>query len=632
MLLPASFARLLAAALWTAALLALPLPALAAEKAERKAVVSAGKHYRLGNPRAFAQQAAKIGENSVYQPLIAYWRSLLALRRNDTAEVKQYIAGGASPYFQQQARRQLLEHYAARKQWDDYRQYAAGSGGCAEALGRIAANAADAGNVRALWQADGDMKQPLCMSLYRRAYARDIIVGDDVWIKLRALAGDKKLGPSRRLLSAFRGFISYRQVRSVVRRATRYIQAKHGLGTRAQRELVMISAMVAVRKNPKTAMRRWQQFSQYFSAEENDHVQTVLATWAARWHRDDALERFAAVSGRHADGDTHAWRVRAALRAGDYAEVLRGIAAMSPDDQRISAWRYWRAIALQKTNAGADATAALQALAQEEDDFYGLLAREAIGLPLVASAPPPPPAAMGGDFALALALHQAGLRTLARTVWRHAARREGVEDAALIAAAQHAAQAEWYLASIDAASRAESAAAHHLRFPFPYRDHIFPQSKKRGLDAAFVYGLIHQESRFSPKIVSSANARGLMQVIPRTARHVARANGYSRYRLSRLTRVDTNVTIGTTYLRSLADSLEAAPAMVAAAYNAGPTRVRRWFRASPDLLVAIENIPITETRLYVKYLLANRAHYAARLGQEVHSLRALNRRPMLAPQ
>jgi soluble lytic murein transglycosylase len=227
-----------------------------------------------------------------------------------------------------------------------------------------------------------------------------------------------------------------------------------------------------------------------------------------------------------------------------------------------------------------------------------------------------------GDFALAMAVRKAGENSLARKIWRHAVRDE-TDNAILLAASQAAAVAEWHLASIDAANYLPQ--AHNLRFPLPYHDTISGNSDTFNLDHAFVYGLIRQESHFMSTIVSPAKAHGLMQVLPSTAQLVARKHGYHRYNHSRLTRVSTNVIIGTTYLADLAGRFKAHPVQVAAAYNAGPARAVRWDKRNRgrDLLIYIENIPILETRLYVKHVLANRAHYEARLGTTRASMREL---------
>ena len=184
----------------------------------------------------------------------------------------------------------------------------------------------------------------------------------------------------------------------------------------------------------------------------------------------------------------------------------------------------------------------------------------------------------------------------------------------------------------EAANAAGAPPAHAWRYPTPYRDTIEKYSDKFGLEEAFVYALIRRESRFMPDAISSAKARGLMQVLPSTAKTVARRHGYSRYRLSRLTRVDTNVIIGTTYLRDLGRQFGAHPAQVAAAYNAGPGRAKKWRRNINDTLALVENIPFRETRLYVKALLAARAHYALRFGAPSASIRELIDREIFVPQ
>ena len=250
------------------------------------------------------------------------------------------------------------------------------------------------------------------------------------------------------------------------------------------------------------------------------------------------------------------------------------------------------------------------------DDYYGLLAREELGLPLVNPAATPDPSPNGkppAEALLALGLRAIGLDEFARRMWRRAT--SAAPPADRLAAARAAAAAQWHLAAIYAADGVPGAAAHSLRFPQPYSKTIDKYADDRGLDRAFVYGLIRQESRFMPKIVSSAKARGLMQVMPATARQVARRHRYGKYRLSRLTRVDTNVIIGTRYLADLGGALGNHPVLMAAGYNAGPGRPKRWTKRGGGWLVYIETIPITETRLYVKHVLANRAHYDYAMGR-----------------
>ena len=606
---------------------ATPSPALA-----DKNFTNLSEKFRKNSVSAFRKLARQSDPDSVYAPLISYWGSVLDLRDRRPQTMEKYLKESPSLYLREEAREHLLKHYARTGDWPAFSAHAAQGPTCATLLSDAVNGNPDLEKLRRHWWQDRRHDDDICLHLYRLALRKNWLQKDDIWKKIRQLAGSRSLSPTRRLLSAFPGYLSYSSVRRVVLRATGHIRAKHGLNTRPSRELVMIAAMAAVQKSPTTAISRWQKFSRYFSADENDHVHTVLAEWAARWHRQDAVTLYRKTSGRYATDNTRAWRLRDALRRNDFATVIAVHETMSDEEQSISAWRYWFAIALQKTGQQPQtATRHLRTLAEEEDDFYGLLARDTLGMPPpkpAATDPVPPGTALEVDFALALFLHRVGHTETARRIWRHTARHPATSTEALLAATTAAAEADWHLAAIESANQIKNGAAHALRFPLPYDDAILKYSRRFSLDPAFVYGLIRQESRFMPKIVSSANAQGLMQVIPRTALLVARKHRYTKYRLSRLKRVDTNVIIGTTYLSDLAKRLGTKPAFIAAAYNAGPTRVPRWRKASTDPLIAIENIPITETRLYVKYVLANRLHYAARLGAPYASMSEAIRRPM----
>ena len=647
--------------------------------------------FRVNQLKAFDARAQSAAE--VYAPLLAYWRGVMLLRRDQPDDIIRYAENGESPYLRATARRDIILRHFADKNWQAFSGYVkAQDGECATALAALAGADADAPSppelserIKHLWRADNKFRDEICGGLYQRARADGVLSDDDVWLKIRHTAGAEKLSITRRLLRLFPNYIRYQDARKVVRDATAYIRGKHSLKSRARRELVMIAAMVAARRSPETAIARWEKFSQYYSESDNQYVWTQLAHWAARWHRDDALELYARGKDQYATDESRAWAMRAALRADDYAAALAIYETMPTAQQSISAWQYWSAVAMEKTS-GATTLAQRQliGLAQRDDDFYGLLAREAVGLPLIAidnpAANEPPnhsarvkttietsttasattstivtqpssvlendgqtsarnevteldfieeaaPIYVVGDWAIALSLYADGLTSLARKFWRHAGRAE-TDEALRLSAAERAREMGWHLASINAANRSALATAHSLRFPTPYADEILKHSERLALDAAYVFAIIRQESRFMPQIQSSANARGLMQVMPATARYVARKYDYSKYRLSRLKRVDTNVTIGTRYMAELADSFAGHPGKVATAYNAGPTRVARWWRASDDTLVAIENIPVTETRLYVKHIAANRLHYKLVFGETLPRFRDLIETPI----
>jgi len=152
------------------------------------------------------------------------------------------------------------------------------------------------------------------------------------------------------------------------------------------------------------------------------------------------------------------------------------------------------------------------------------------------------------------------------------------------------------------------------RFPTPYNESMYKTTQALGLDMAWVYGLIRQESRFIMSAKSHAGASGLMQVMPNTARYVAKKMGLSGYVHNQVNDVDTNIALGTNYLNMVLTDLGGSQALASAAYNAGPGRPRAWRAALSHPVegaIFAETIPFNETRGYVKNVLSNATYYAA---------------------
>jgi soluble lytic murein transglycosylase len=142
---------------------------------------------------------------------------------------------------------------------------------------------------------------------------------------------------------------------------------------------------------------------------------------------------------------------------------------------------------------------------------------------------------------------------------------------------------------------------------------VVAAAREIGLDPAYVYGLIRQESRFIMDARSNVGASGLMQLMPATARWTAKRIGLE-YSADMLADRDVNLKLGTSYLKLVLDDFGGSAAMATAAYNAGPGRPRRWREGSSQEAAAwAEGIPFNETRDYVKKVLSNATIYAALL-------------------
>ncbi len=325
--------------------------------------------------------------------------------------------------------------------------------------------------------------------------------------------------------------------------------------------------------------------------------------------------------------DTLAWKARAALRAdsgrGRWQQVMQAVNAMGPADQRDATWVYWKARAMQALAKDSQDGETMRGVAREllasvagQMSFYGALAAENLGQPVFMPAKPAPltaderaQAAQRPGLVRALQLIAIGLRGEGVREWNYTLR--GMTDRELLAAAQLACDNDVWDRCINTSDRTVAEIDIDQRFPTPYRKDVTARSREIALDPAFVYGLIRQESRFIIDARSNVGASGLMQIMPGTARWTAKKIGLP-YTPDLIANRDTNLRLGTAYLKLVLDQFSGSQALAAAAYNAGPGRPRKW-RDGPVLEPAVwaENIPFTETRDYVKKVLSNGTYYAA---------------------
>ena len=147
----------------------------------------------------------------------------------------------------------------------------------------------------------------------------------------------------------------------------------------------------------------------------------------------------------------------------------------------------------------------------------------------------------------------------------------------------------------------------HILFPEPYWTTIKVESAKNGLDPYLVASLIRQESEFNPSAISYANAWGLMQLLPSVGKSLARQEGMAHFETYQLLDPDTNIRLGTRYLKQMLDHFGGVPEYALAAYNAGDSRVEDWQAAGPysGIDEFVESIPFTQTREYVQAILRN---------------------------
>jgi soluble lytic murein transglycosylase len=408
--------------------------------------------------------------------------------------------------------------------------------------------------------------------------------------------------------------------------------------TRSRKELAVLALIRLANKNPDEAAdllsRRW---AIQLSPEERNWTWGVIGKQAAQKLQDNAVHHFAKVQK---DSDLNdellAWKVRAALRQGQWPQVLSATQAMSPEARKDPTWIYWRARALLSTPQNEAQRQEGQSLLRQIASvrgFYEQLALEDLGQAITVPERPVALTPQGKAAALihpglqrALYAIQIGLRPEGNREWNYSTNLHtpgGMNDRELLAAADLACQRQVWDRCINTSERTRDVIDFDQRFPMPLRETVVRRAGDIRLDPAYVYGLIRQESRFVMDARSHVGASGLMQVMPATAKWTAKKIGLTSFTPDQITDHEVNVAIGTGYLKLVLDDFEGSMPLATAAYNAGPNRPRNW-RNGPVLEAAIwaENIPFQETRDYVKKVLSNTTSYAAILTRQPQSLKA----------
>lgn len=320
---------------------------------------------------------------------------------------------------------------------------------------------------------------------------------------------------------------------------------------------------------------------------------------------------------------------RQAIRFGEWESVLRAINSMSITQKQEDRWQYWMARAYENRKDQASKQAAksiYQRLAAAGDDYHNLLAKDHLGIRYNEAHDRAQPSAQDIQrldqdihFRRAFALRNINASaTYTNREWNWAVRQAYLkqDDGLLLAAAKRATEMGWYDRAIYAAERTLKRHNYAYRYATPHQNLVVTHSKNAGIDPSWAYGLMRQESRFVTTARSHVGAGGLMQIMPATAKDVARKMGET-YNPAALSDPNTNIRYGTYYLSMIQGMLSNSPVLATAGYNAGLTRARRWQPEFKSIAADqyTESIPLHETRDYVKKVMTNAAHYGVLLGQ-----------------
>lgn len=609
--------------------------------------------FRQGNKARLAQLLPQV-RGHVLEPWAAYWELRSRLESASVAEIQEFLTRYAGTYQEDRLRNDWLLLLGQVRDWDtfaaEYPRYRMNDDREVRCYGLYATQLRGgapapgvAEEVRRLWlsQRDADDGCTFAMSQLVQAPGPHRQVVRDAWLKARlAVEANRPRAAAAAVELVAPDALPH--VAELQANPARYLSSRVFAASRARKEMVVLALIrMAAADLDKAASQLENKWGPQLSPEERNWVWGVIAKRTAQrvGAGNDALAVYAKVTrDQDLNDDMLAWKARAALRAGpepEWRQLLAAINAMSEEARREPAWVYWRGRALQARGGDerlAQARELWQSIASVRG-FYEQLALEELGHKVTVPAPPEPPTAQEKEAVrrhpgLARAQHAIGigLRSEGVREWNYStslATPGGMGERELLAAAQLACEREVWDRCINTSERTAIAFDAGQRFPMPHRDAVVRRSQEIGLDPAYVYGLIRQESRFITDARSHVGAAGLMQVMPATARWTARKIGMANFSTDKLNERDTNIAIGTGYLKLVLDDFGGSMPLAAAAYNAGPSRSRTW-RNGPvmDAAAWAENVPFTETRDYVKKVLANTTMYAAILTGQPQSLKA----------
>ena len=394
-------------------------------------------------------------------------------------------------------------------------------------------------------------------------------------------------------------------------------------------DLLLIAIIRLARTDADAAALQLRRIGAGLSTEDRRFAWSQVAAAGMRRLAPDSHAWAKEALGAKVSDETKGWLARAALRQQDWDLVRAVILSMSDDERSEPTWIYWMGRARKAQGNAKEAEKLLASLAARHD-FYGKLANEELDRPLTIPPRPmlPQPASIAAfdanpGFARALAFYSLGMRFEGNREWNFQMR--GRSDDELRAAAHWAMQRKLLDRAINTDERNGSNADFMLRFPTPFAEQLIPITREQDVDAAWVYGLIRQESRFIMDARSHVGASGLMQIMPATARWIAKKMGRRDFNLRELNDLQTNLEFGSFYLKQALNDLDGSALLASAGYNAGPGRARNWRNAlSAPLEGAIfaEIIPFSETRGYVKNVLSNATDYAGIFSGKPQSLKA----------
>ena len=392
-----------------------------------------------------------------------------------------------------------------------------------------------------------------------------------------------------------------------------------------RRTIIVHSIDRLARKDSLKARDAWQdiQAKFQFNQAQRDRLNQRIALSAAYQHEPDARELLINLPSKLKNDQAYLWLARIQLRTQDWQGLSSTIGEMPEHLQQENEWRYWLARALEFQGFSTRSDDILESLASRSN-YYGFLAADRIKLGYRIEQEN----AAVEDFDESALLnsnpHMLRARELyflnrmvdAKREWFQALRK--LDTPQIKQAATLASSWKWHDSAIKTVAKTSHRSDYSLRFPMPYKKQVMGHANDRQLDPSVIYGVMRRESLFDPLAKSRVGALGLMQLMPATAKSVANSLGLKKLNQADILKVENNINLGTQYFRTVMNRFDNNVSLAAAAYNAGPHRVKKWLPQENGMPADlwVETVPFNETRNYVQAVLAYATVFDKTLGKD----------------
>ncbi len=601
---------------------------------ERKDYAAAQKALKLNQLTQYRQLKARLTQYPLL-PYLEFDELERKLNRLPQAEVESFLERYPDSYLADRLTHRWLRTLASQQKWTQYLHFYQPKFGKDAELACHALHARiKTGDVKALddveplwnidrsqdkacdpvfaqWSAAGKMTPELIWDRHLKALAK----GNRAlasWLQRQLPSDQQKLAQLLRELDSNPRLLSQSQ--------------KFSAQSPQMRAVILHGLHKLARQDAPAALRLWQGYDaqQLFSDAERREVQYQLASRLMLQKHTESAELLLASMPEITRSDLTERLVREALRRQDWEKVYEWIARLPQDLQESERWIYWRARTMEALNIleinGRTPRDLYVSLAPQRN-FYGFLAADKLGYEYGLMDRPMP---ISDEMVSAVEAHPGiqrarefyvlGQVISANREWYHSTRQMQTEE--IVAAGRLANRWGWHRQGIQAMVDAQHWDDLQVRFPLAYQEQLAQAAKATSVSPLFLYAITRQESAFMPDARSPVGATGLMQLMPATAKQTARKSGLS-FSPSDLVQPEKNIALGSRYLNQLLGQFGGNRILAAAAYNAGPSRVRQWLTKEDAKLpydIWIETIPFQETRGYVQNVLSFSVIYAYRTG------------------